>query len=405
VIQEDGPVTLAWSVEVQVPGSATFHHRWLLDARDGALLREFPLVCSAISRAVYDMASDTLNIPPPLVRAEGGTATGIADADDAYDMMGDTYNFYWTRHGRDGVNGAGATHTMTVRYCTRGADPRCPWGNATGGSTGMAFGLGMVEDDVLAHEWTHGVTAWESALIYANESGSINESFSDIWGEFVDLTNGRGNDAAGVRWDVGEDLAGPVLSGAIRSMSNPPIFFDPDRRHSPLYYVGSDEDREVHTNSGVNNKLCYLLTDGDTFNGHSVYGIGIDRVADLYYEVQANLLVPSSGWASLSVALQQAAVNLGWNDADQLNLYSGLLAVEIATPSDLWVDWSTGCFFPTGVQFCDGFFGPYPSILYGQAACLPGDVLHVRAGTYSGPHTLTKPMTIRAEGGVVTVGP
>jgi len=405
VLREEGPITLAWSVVVRDPASPLFEYRWLLDARDASLVREFPLVCTAVSRRIYDMASDTLNSPAPLVRSEGGPATGIADVDDAYDMAGDTYNFYWTRHGRDGVNGAGATHNIVVRVCTGGADPRCPWGNASGGSTGMSFGRGMVEDDVMAHEWTHGVTNFESALIYANESGSINESLSDVWGEFVDLTNGRGNDAANVRWKVGEDLTGGALLGPIRDMKDPTVYSDPDRRNSTFYYVGTNEDFEVHTNSGVNNKLCYLLTDGATFNGRTTYGMGIDAVADLYYECQTDLLVSSSGWALLSVALQQAAVNLGWSDADQLNLWRGLLAVEIATPQDLWVDGGTACIFPNGAPSCSFFSAPFPTVLFGQSAAHPGDILHVRTGSYPGAHTLTKPLTLRAEGGVVTIGP
>ena len=40
------------------------------------------------------------------------------------------------------------------------------------------------------------VTDYESRLFYYMQSGAINESFSDIWGEFVDLSNGQGNDSA-----------------------------------------------------------------------------------------------------------------------------------------------------------------------------------------------------------------
>jgi hypothetical protein len=36
--------------------------------------------------------------------------------------------------------------------------------------------------DVVAHELTHGVTDYSSDLIYANESGALNEAFSDIMG-------------------------------------------------------------------------------------------------------------------------------------------------------------------------------------------------------------------------------
>ena len=50
-------------------------------------------------------------------------------------------------------------------------------------------------DDVIAHEFTHGVTERESNLFYYYQSGAINESLSDIFGEFVDLTDGIGNDS------------------------------------------------------------------------------------------------------------------------------------------------------------------------------------------------------------------
>ena len=72
----------------------------------------------------------------------------------------------------------------------------------------MTYGDGcfIVVDDVVAHEMTHGVTEYESNLIYSYQSGAINESFSDIWGEFVDLTNGKGNEDISC-WYMGEEVA------------------------------------------------------------------------------------------------------------------------------------------------------------------------------------------------------
>src|SRR5262249_1374284 len=142
----------------------------------------------------------------------------------------------------------------------------------------MYFGAGKVAEDVTAHELTHGVTAAESGLLYENASGAINESFSDVWGEFVQLENNPG--PASIRWLIGEDLQ----AGGLRSMKNPPLFNHPDRLGSPLYRPpvqvpdNSNDDGWVHFNSGINNKLCYLLTDGDSFNGYTVTGMGISRV-------------------------------------------------------------------------------------------------------------------------------
>ena len=46
-----------------------------------------------------------------------------------------------------------------------------------------------------------------------------------------------------------------------------------------------DDNGGVHFNSGVNNKAAFLMTDGGTFNGQTVTGLGIAKVARIYYEV------------------------------------------------------------------------------------------------------------------------
>jgi bacillolysin len=60
---------------------------------------------------------------------------------------------------------------------------------------------------------------------------------------------------------MGEDIPG---FGALRDMANPPGFGDPDRMTSPNYTVDANEQDSggVHTNSGVNNKAAFLMTDG-----------------------------------------------------------------------------------------------------------------------------------------------
>src|SRR3990172_8641247 len=105
-----------------------------------------------------------------------------------------------------------------------------------------------VADDGVGHELTHGVTQFESNLFYYYQSGAINEAFSDLWGEFIDLENGTGNDDASVRWLMGEDVTG---WGAIRDMENPPAFGDPDRILSANYYEGSGDNGGGPLNSGA----------------------------------------------------------------------------------------------------------------------------------------------------------
>ena len=56
----------------------------------------------------------------------------------------------------------------------------------------MFIGQGVGSDDIMGHELTHGVTMFESGLVYQNESGAMNESLSDVFGDSVDLVNGAG---------------------------------------------------------------------------------------------------------------------------------------------------------------------------------------------------------------------
>ena len=230
-------------------------------------------------------------------------AGGDAHAAAAHLNAGDTYDFYLANHGRDGITGTGSVIRSTVHYSV-GYD------NAFWNGTQMVYGDAAgfpLADDVVAHELTHGVTQYTSRLYYYYQSGAINESFSDLWGEFVDQTNGRGNDSSGVRWLMGEDVSG---LGAIRSMSNPPLYGSPDRMTSVLYYLGEDDNGGVHINSGINNKAAYLMVDGGTFNGQTVQPLGIIKTAKIYYEAQTNLLTSGSDYADLYNALFQACQNL-----------------------------------------------------------------------------------------------
>jgi hypothetical protein len=117
--------------------------------------------------------------------------------------------------------------------------------------------------------------------------------------------------------------------GAIRDMKNPPAFSDPDRMLSGNYLCGESDGGGVHTNSGVNNKAVYLMTDGGTFNGQTVTGLGIAKVADLYYEVQSRLLVSGSNYKDLYNALIQAGINLGYSTTDRQEILEALTAVQM----------------------------------------------------------------------------
>jgi Zn-dependent metalloprotease len=323
LVGNSGRTRLVWATTVRDNSGGVVNEYVLVDAHTGEIALHFTLIMEALNRQVYDAVNTTAN-PGTLRRSEGQPASGITDVDLDYTYMGDTYNFYSVQHGRDSIDGQGYILSSTVRFCHPLMG--CPMQNAFWNGSRTYFGEGFCADDVVGHELTHGVTQYESDLIYYGQSGAINESFSDIWGEFVDLTNGSGNDTPAVRWEMGED----TNIGAIRDMANPPRFGDPDRLNSPLFYRGTWDNGGVHINSGVGNKLAYLLTDGGTFNGRTVTGMGIDKVAALFYEVQTNILISSADYYDLGAAIRQAAINLNFTDSEINNVISASKAVEIS---------------------------------------------------------------------------
>ena len=90
-------------------------------------------------------------------------------------------------------------------------------------------------DDIAGHEWGHAYTEFTSDLIYAYESGALNEAYSDVWGETIDLLNNfqdEGEDVSlrtgcnsSTRWRIGEDATS--FGGAIRDMWDPTCDNDP----------------------------------------------------------------------------------------------------------------------------------------------------------------------------------
>jgi len=342
VIGNAGPSQLVWDVRVR-SATAAVNEVVLVDAETGAAAFHYSDVKEAKARQIFDSANVVGSLGT-LVRSEGDPPVGSpADVDLAYDYLGDTYDFYFTRFGRDSYDGAGGTLLGRVRWCEPGS--ACPYSSLYWNGSEMHFGDGYASaDDLVAHELTHGVTEHTSNLIYWSEAGAIDEGISDIFGEFVDLTNGHGTDTPAVRWLIGEDLPG----GAIRNMADPTVFAQPDRRFSAYWHTDADDNRGVHTNSGVANKLAYLLTDGDTFNGQTVAGQGIDEVARLFYEAETDLLVPASDYYDLYAALRQAAINIGWSGSAYAALEAASRAVEIDLP---------GVAVPV---FTDGFEGTFP---------------------------------------------
>jgi Zn-dependent metalloprotease len=387
LIQEAGGETLlVWQMEVTPVELKPIRELVLVDAQLGTVVLSLNQIDATRNRETYTAGNSTIQ-PGTLVCDESNpTCTGgDTDAVNAHVYAGDTYDFYLSYHGRDSLDNAGMALISTVHY----DNGYC---NAFWNGVQMTYGDGcfIVVDDIVAHEMTHGVTEHESNLIYSNESGAINESFSDIWGEFVDFTNGKGNDISAVRWYIGEDSS----SGSMRYMKDPTIYGDPDRIGSPNFYHGSNDNGGVHTNSGVSNKAAYLITDGDTFNGYTVTGIGITKTAKIYYEAQTNILTPTSKYTDLYDALYQACNNLigtsGIISNDCTQVRNATLATEMNyVPPPAVCESNQLCIQvlnKQGYPVTDGSLQVYKDLYtvyaYGSTDNYGWSIIDVEAGTY-----------------------
>lgn len=322
------PSRLAWFVEAR--GPALREYIWI-DARRGRPLLHFSQLPHARNRKVYDL-NGTSALPGTLVRGEGGAPSAVADANLAYQYSGDTYDYFFTQHGRDSYDGKGAAMISSVRFC----QGTCPYANAAWNGTQMIYGAGFpAADDVVAHELTHAVTERSADLYYFMQSGALNESFSDIFGETVDLTNGGGTDTPAVRWKMGEDVPG---FGAIRDMMNPGAFGDPGKVSDPGYYCSHFDGGGVHHNSGVPNHFYALIVDGGTYNGQTVAPVGLTKAGKIAYRALTTYLVSGSGFPEAAAAFSRSCTDLvgtaGITAGDCAEVQAALAAVEMAaTPS------------------------------------------------------------------------
>jgi bacillolysin len=279
------------------------------------------------------------------------TWTDIATV-DAHAYIGWTYDYYFKRHGRRGLDNRDRPIVTLVNGVRREDALSVPndlfgdfvvnafWCDDCGpGAVGaMYFGNGFPAQfvdslgrnwaylsgslDIAAHELTHAVTSSSSNLIYMNESGALNEAFSDIMGTSVEFFfQSPGSGLGQADYLLGEDsIRSPVgaISG-IRSMVNPSVFGDPD--HYSIRYTGSEDGGGVHINSGIPNNAFYLAVEGgrNRISGITVQGVGAanrEQIEKAFYRAFVFLLPASANFSTARAATIQAARDLyGANSA------------------------------------------------------------------------------------------
>lgn len=338
--------------EVEVRNENDVREFLYVNAHDGSIVEQFTGIAHAINRIIYEDNIDNV------VWEEGDDLPGTLTIWQQNEVIasGHMYNFFKNAFGYTSYDGADAQ----MRVINNNPNISCPNANWNGVSTNYCNGTAT--DDVIAHEWGHAYTEYTSNLIYAYQSGAINESYSDIWGETIDLLNNY-EDAdddnsirtAGCgssdRWRIGEDAS--AFGGAIRDMWNPPCNGDPGKVTDGQFLCGEADSGGVHINSGIPNHAYALLVDGGTYNGQTISGIGFTKAVHIFWRAQSEYLMSTSGFNELADALEASCTDLmGINleglsteaptglsgeiisESDYEQVVKTILAVELRVPID-----------------------------------------------------------------------
>lgn len=187
-----GEAQLAWEVEVTNRGNV--RDLVYVGAHTGKVIETVNGIHDALYRRAYD-GRDLAIVPPNYPNGaywlEGQRfPTASVEANNMITGSKEMYDLFKNAFGRDSWDGNGA---IMDAIFDRGYG--CP--NASWNGTFISFCPGFTTDDVTAHEWGHAYTERTHGLIYEWQPGALNESYSDIWGEVVDLVNGRGVDTPG----------------------------------------------------------------------------------------------------------------------------------------------------------------------------------------------------------------
>ncbi len=354
-----GAIYLAYQVDL---GRAERSVRYFVDAKRGEVLYKLPLSTDATKRWVFDCSYGDgdcyLGIYSAFWgyvfgREEGQASVGSNplfspliqaypnETDRLYSQLGSAHGYYLNTHRRNGANGVGGLgngvaypkNTIPAASYADFMVPGmgCPNAAFNPMFSRLAFCTGLMLIDTVGHEFTHAVIFYTANLMYQGESGALNESLADIFGEAIE------------RYGIGSHdwlLGTTSRIGTLRSMQDPTAQFynpyvgaysnggHPDRFHSPLYQCGAGDSGGVHSNSGVFNHAAYLIAVGGSFNGCSISGIGEDKMESIMYRALTRYLSSTSRFADAYLSVRTAASDL-YSEEDALQVEKALRAVEL----------------------------------------------------------------------------
>jgi Zn-dependent metalloprotease len=261
-------------------------------------------------RTVYD-AKNLSTLPGVLVRGEGSAASSDKAVNEAYDGAGKTYDFFDKVFGRNSIDDRGLRLDSTVHF--KSGFNNAFWNGQQmvyGDGDGVIFNRFTKSLDVIAHELGHGLTQYEADLNYQDQSGALNEHFSDVFGTLV-LQYAKNQTVTSASWLIGEGIFAPGINGkALRSMKAPGTAYNDstigkDRQpaHMSKYVKTSDDNGGVHINSGIPNKAFYEFA-------KSLGGNSWNRAGRVWYTTLCNELSSNASFQDCANKTYKVAKDL-----------------------------------------------------------------------------------------------
>ncbi|WP_176214845.1 M4 family metallopeptidase, partial [Reichenbachiella faecimaris] len=221
-----------------------------------------------------------------------------------------TYDYFFNNFGRDSYDDDDASIYSYVHYSSGYFNAFWDGSRMTYGDGDGVSATALVSLDIVGHEIAHAVTEHSAGLVYSYESGALNESFSDIFGQSIEFENFPET----ASWNLADQIYTDGTS-MIRSMSNPNDQGQPDTYLGDLWYSGSGDNGGVHYNSGVQNFWYYLIVEGGTGTNdigytYDVSAIGLEAAQQIAYRNLTTYLTSTSQYIDARAGAEQAAIDL-----------------------------------------------------------------------------------------------